>query len=374
MAATPSPQYNDWVPGVEINHVNAARVHLQAMLPEASLNPSSVEMTLIEALTVVLGPVALSYQRAPAAVVEHFMALHSLYRHQGQKAVGKAKFKVSDATAEVKIPSGTPLRYMVDDYAGSLDFVTTQDITIYTSETREGEAWIEAVETGTAYNGLMVGTYLDTVNYHLQVQSVSISLATRDGEDPEDDASFEERSRALMSRQTAALAYADQFEAAVKTREEVGRAFTVDNWDAVAGASAIGHVTVAVTSISGETLPPADLPVIRDWLQGQVLASLVVHVIDPTYTTVNLAVTVEATATANHDEVKASIEAELNRRLDPLRWNWWSTITGIDIASWIDDVPGVARVITVPPPITLGGVAPLPRPGAFDIDVNPATR
>lgn len=374
MAATPTPQYPEWVPGVEIDHVGASRAHLASVLPEASLNPSSVEMTLLEAMAVLLGPVALSFQRAPAAIVEHFMGLYSLRRFEGRRAVGKARFRVTSGTGMVSIPSGTPLRYNVDDYAGSLDFYTTEDIVILTQESLEGEAWIEAAEFGTAYNGVPANAPLDTVNYMMQVSSVEVAVATRAGENRETDLSFEERSRAMLSRQTSAIVYADQFEAATLTREEVGRAFAVNNWDAATATTKTGHVTVAVTDTTGQVLNPDAKDEIQQDLQSQVLASLVVHVIDPTYTTVNLDVTVEAKPGTNHAEVQAGVDAELKRRLDPMRWDWWNTITNIDIASWIDDVAGVARVVTVPTGVTLTGVAPLPLPGTFNITVNGATR
>lgn len=374
MAATPSPQYPEWVPGVEIDHYGAARAHFKSIFPEASLAPSSVEMTLLEMLIVALGPVALSLQMAPAAVTEHFMALHSVRRHTGLKAVGKARFRVSPGSDFATIPSGTHLRFNVDDYAGSLDFFTTEDITIITAETLEREVWIEAAETGAVYNGVPAGSPLDTVNYILNVDSVMIAETTRAGEDQEDNASFEQRSRAMLSRQTSAIVYADQFEAATLTRTEVGRVFTVNNWNASTGTASTGHVSVAVTDVAGLSLSPDQKDEIQEDLQAQVIASLTVHVIDPTYTPVNITASVEAQPGTNHAEVEIAVIAELTRRLDPLRWDWWNTITNLDIASWIDDVPGVGRVVSVPDQVTLTGVAPLPMPGDFAITVIEATR
>lgn len=374
MAASASPQYPEWVPGVEIDHVTAARTHLRSIFPEASLNPNSVEMTLIESLAVELGPVALAHQSVPAAVVEHLMALYGVYRYSGRKAVGKARFRVSSAADRVNIPRGTHLRYNVDDYAGALDFYTTETINISTSETLEADAYIEAAENGTIYNGVLADSPLDTVDYMMDVEAVSISETTRAGEDREDNDSFEERARSMLSRQTSALVYAEQFRAAALVREEVGRAFPVNNYDAATQTSKTGHVTVAVTDNTGLPIPPAEREAILAELQSQVVASLVVHVTDPTYTTVNVSVVVEAAPGTNHAEVQAAVRAELERRLDPMRWDWWSTITNLDLASWIDEVPGVARIISVPTAITLTGVAPLPRAGAITVVVNDTTR
>lgn len=375
MAATNSPQYPEWRAGVEIDHVNAARTHLQSMFPEATLNPNSVEMTLLESEAVILGPVALAYQRAPAAVVEHLMGLYGLRRHNGRKAVGKVKFQVSTGTAMESIPSGTHLRYYVDDYTGALDFFTTETITVITTDSIYGEAWIEAAGTGTVYNDVPVGAPIQTVDYHMNIQAVEISVRTRAGEDPETDASFDERARAMLSRQTRAIVYAEQFEDVALTREEVGRAFAVNNYDADTNATTIGHISVAVTDNTGLQLAQNVKDEILSTLQSQVMASITVHVIDPAYTTVGVAVTVEAAPGTNHADVQAAVVAELERRLDPMTWDWWGTITPLDIATWIDDVVGVARVITVPAAdITLTGVAPLPLPGTMTVTVNEYTR
>lgn len=374
MAAYGSPQYPQWQVATEIDHVSAARTHLRAVMPEALLNPSSVEMTLIEALAVMIGPIAMSFQNAPQAVSEHYMGLHSLYRYAGRKARGKALIKLSPSAAKADIPSGTHLRYVVDDYSAALDFYTTEQITIIATDSLEREVHIEAAEIGTAYNGVSKGARLQSINYLLQVQSIVVTETTYDGEDEESDASFEERSRALLSRQTAAITHAEQFEAVALTRPEVGRAFTVNNYDAATGTTATGHVTVAVTNNSGKALLTAEKDAILLDFQRQALASLVIHVVDPSYNTINITLTVEAAVGTNHDLVRQAVIDELTRRLDPMRWDWWTTITGLDMASWVDDVPGVARVITVPPSISLTGVAPLPLPGVIDVTVNPATR
>ena len=61
-------------------------------------------------------------------------------------------------------------------------------------------------------------------------------------------------------------------------------------------------------------------------------------------------------------------------RDSPATWEWWPEITPYDVVAAIDDVPGVARVITVPQTITLGGAAPLPKLGTVTVQVNESTR
>ena len=104
------------------------------------------------------------------------------------------------------------------------------------------------------------------------------------------------------------------------------------------------------------------------------MASLQVHVIDANYTTINPTVIVEAAPGATLSIVEAAVRDQLTRWLSPTTWDWWPEITPYDYVSTLDDVAGVARVITVPQTTTLGGVAPLPKLGTITVQVNPSTR
>lgn len=379
-----SPSYEQWVPGIEIDHVGAARAHLASTLPEASLSPASVEMTVLEAMAVMLGPVAMAYQAAPAAVMEHVMAYYGLTRTPGQPAKGRARFRASASAPRVEIPQGTVLRYFLNDQAGVLEFKTTEPLTILTADSVVGEAHIEATEIGTSHNGVPVGARLDTTDYFMDIEYVNVSVRTRFGEDRESNASFEERALAMLARQSTALNHADQFGSAALTRPEVGRVQVVDNWNpnlgtpvngVRPGGRAVGHVTVAVTGIDGSPLLEPDREALQVWLQEMALASLAIHVVAPNYSFVDIEVTVEATAAANLAAVQAAVTDELARRLNPLTWDWWPTISALDIASWVDDVPGVARVVAVPSNgFTLPGIAPLPQRRSLVVNVDKFSR
>lgn len=374
MAVYHSPQYPDWALGYEIDHVGTARQHLLSMFPEGDVAPSSVEATVIEALASMIGPIAMAFQVAPSRVVEHLMGLYGLFRIDGAKAIGKARFRVSTSVPEVTIHEGTIVRYVPSGDVRALDFRVVETITIYTENAADVEVEIEAMENGTVYNNVPAGVALDTVDYMIAVESVSLSERTHDGEDAETTDSFMIRAENMLSRQTTSIVYAEQLESVAKTRPEVGQAMVLNNYDAATGTTKTGHITVALTGRSGLPLLSETAESIWYELQSQVLASLVIHVIDPHYTTVNLTVTVEALPGTNHAQVQEAVQRVLVDRLDPKTWNWWNTITNLDIASWIDEVAGVARVVSAPNGITLTGVAPLPRAGDITVNVNPSTR
>ena len=70
---------------------------------------------------------------------------------------------------------------------------------------------------------------------------------------------------------------------------------------------------------------------------------MVIHTTTPNYTVVNITVTVEAIPGANTADVEEAVRKELDRRLKPGTWDGWNNISGLDIATWVDDVPGVGK-------------------------------
>lgn len=373
MATTPT--YGEWWEGQEVDMVGNAIRHLRTVFPEASLHPSSIEAALLESQAVEVGPATIALQTVQGRVIDNLMGLYRLERFPGYAAEGKARFTVSEVTDMVTIPAGTILRHYPEDSTALLEYRTVDQLVILPSESLVGEVTIEATTLGVEHNGLPVGATLNLVDYFLAVDNVTVSESPRNGEGPESNESWRERSVALLSRQVSTLVVPDNFENAALSRPEVGRATVLDLYNpATPTVSAPGHVSVAVTDSDGLPLTPREKPTLQDWLQDQALASLQVHVVDPTYTTVNPTVEVEAVRDATLDTVRRAVETTITQWINPATWAWWPEITPYDFVAAIDDVPGVARIITVPQTITLGGVAPLPKLGTVTVQVNESTR
>ena len=374
MAATYN--YDQWIMGQEINIAQNAIAHLKTMLPEASVSPASTEAHLIESLAIMIGPIMSAHQVLPSRVVDHLMTLYGLERYPGYRAEGKVRVTVNPTASEVRISSGTVLRHYLASSNELREYRTVEDLLILPAESITGEVRVEATSVGTEHNGLPVGASLDAVDsYFIDVDRFEISETPRGGEGPEANESWWERSRAQLERQVSTLVVPDQFRSAALTRGEVNRAYVLDLYDPAAPTvEAPGHVTLAVTDSEGLPLTPRERPDLEAWLQDQAMASLQVHVIDATYTTINPTVVVEAAPGATLSVVETAVRDQLARWLSPTTWDWWPEITPYDYVSTLDDVPGVARVITVPTAVTLTGKAPLPKLGTVTVTVNPSTR
>lgn len=374
MAAT--YDYDQWIMGQEVNISQNAVAHLKTMLPEASVSPSSTEAHLIESLSIMIGPIMAAHQVLPSRVVDHLMTLYGLERYPGYRAEGKVRVTVNPTASEVRIASGTVLRHYLASSNELREYRTVEDLLVLPAESITGEVRVEATSVGTEHNGLPVGASLDAVDsYFIDVDRFEISESPRGGEGPESNESWWERSRAQLERQVSTLVVPDQFRSAALTRGEVNRAYVLDLYNPAAPTvEAPGHVTLAVTDSEGLPLTPRERPALEKWLQDQAMASLQVHVIDANYTTISPTVIVEAAPGATLSIVEAAVRDQLARWLSPTTWEWWPEITPYDFVSALDDVAGVARVITVPQKITLTGKAPLPKLGTVTVTVNPSTR
>lgn len=363
--------YPQWLPGQEPDIAGAAIEFLEASVPEANFKVASPEVALIGSWAYILGEVLARYQDAPAATARHLMGWLGVEPTLGAPAFGKARFSFTTGASTVKVPAGTVLRHSSGD-GEPLEFVTTQELVRITSESTVGEVEIRATTNGTGHNGLPEGTPLSTDGTYLsRVDRMEISEETRAGEDPETLESFDRRARAVLARLKSTLVHTADIREALASRPGVGRAVVLDKYNPATGATgAVGHVTVAVTDVAGLPLPTDTRDGLQQWVASQMLASLLVHVIDHTYTDVDLEVSVTAGAGWDHFDVENGVRAALENFMDPLGWPGWEQITANDLVGAIDDVPGVARVTAVPGPINLAGAAPLPRLGTVKVNVT----
>jgi uncharacterized phage protein gp47/JayE len=356
--------------GTEVDLVEAAVTHIQSVMPEWVPRGGNTELVLIEALAVMLGPEILSLQLLGPRVTEQIMGLHGVTRSPGTAATGRAEITVTNSAPTQTIPAGTRLRLSLDTSIKTVDLFTTEDLVIITSETLTGQVNVIADQLGSLPNGSPTGAPLSVVDNLPFIETAALATALLGGMDLEDDDVFFARAAALLARQTSTLVHPEQFEYAALSRVGTGRALTLDNYDpALPGVTTYGHVTVAIAGLDGEALDAPTMLDTRNDLAAQALASLSVHVIAPTYTPVDIAVTVKAVPGWSDADVQASVEAALTAWINPLTWAWDDSATQFEIVAVVAAAPGVREVTAAPATIDLLGVAPLPTLGTIDVTV-----
>jgi len=357
--------------GNERDLTAAAIEYAQAALPEWEAREGNTEVVLIESLAMMLGVEVLAIQMLPERLLELLMGLYGVTRDQGSTATGRATFEVTSSNPTQVIPSGTTLRYQLEPTGETIDVVTAETLSIITSESTTGSVEVIAVEAGTAPNGVPAGATVHVVDNLTFVNRAYLSTGLTGGSGVEEDEAFYARAAASLARLNSTLTLAPQFQYAALSQPGIGRAKVFDRYNPATGATgAAGHVTLAIADPQGQPLPADDGTALANWLAAQALASLQVHVIDPTYTAVDLAVTIVANAGTNHAQVEAATVAALEAWLSPATWDWSPEVAEYAVVSIISDVPGVAAVLGVPDTIALPGKAPLPTAGTISVTVQ----
>ena len=354
---------------------------IQARAPEWTPRAGSNEVVFLEALVTLLTSLNFTISQVPVQVVEHLLRMYGVTRDPGGPARAVARFDVSGSQSIYVVPAGTTVRASLEPTGESVDFVTDGRLEIETA-TGFGRVAVTAQEPGDEFNGIPAGQNLDLVDALTFVERVTLDTATSGGRGAESDASFQGRASAVLSRQVSTLVLPQHFLSAALERAEVGRARVLDLYDPTATdgggpGSHVGHVTVVVADRDGVSLSEGERDQIREWLEDQALASLVIHVEDPDFTDVDVTVTVRATGVHPYgmaDDVKASLSAEvewhLRRWLSPAQWQWGGEVSQFALVAQVASVPGVAEVLSVSDGVTLDGVAPLPRLGDVDVTVE----
>jgi hypothetical protein len=318
-----------------------------------------------------LGPLIMSMQIAPREMMEQLMALYGIERDPGTRASVTLIVRVAPSASEKIIPAGTRFRIDTDGMGNTVDVLTADEVVINAADT-SGLVRATAEDIGEMLNSVVPGSVVQVVDALPFAESVNTEGPVTPGREVEDDTSFMGRASSTLARQTSTLVLAEHFQYAVASRTDVGRAKVLNNYNPGAADPSIeapGHVTVAAADLAGNALPPETMEEIEADLAAQSLASLTIHVIAPTYTEVDLAVTVRKTMTATEEEVQAGVDAVLRDALSPLNWDWSPTISTYRLVSIIAAASGVAEVVTVPGDIALPGAAPMPRVDTITVTV-----
>lgn len=355
--------------GGEQDLVNTAIAHAQVALPEWQPRESNTEIVLLESLALILGVEALALQVLPGQIVEQLMNLYGVVRHDGFNAEGQARFQVAASAPLQIVPAGSRLRYTLEDTEETVDFLTVEAVEIVTTETLFGTAQIEAEESGIEGNGIPAGATLELVDPLSFVDDVTVSMQTSGGESDEDDDSFQARAAAVLSRINSTLVIPDNFTDAALSDPRVLRALTLDlfNPEGTPKTPVVGHVTVAVVGADGAPLSLETTTELRDSLEQQALASLTIHVIPPTITTVNISCTVRLAPGYQDNDARDEITAGLNEWLDPTTWDWDASIEKNAIIGKLYEFPSIRSVSSVNDTVVLPGDAPLPKLGTVTV-------
>lgn len=352
--------------------VERAKAALLAKLPGFVWEAGRVETVLIEAMALQIAELVFAVNRLPTAIVQQLLALFEVEPDRGEEATVTVQFTLSDALGHT-VPTGTRFRVQVGD--DLVLFATTEDAVALPTETT-ADADAVALTVGSALNGLAAGTAVTVVDPIVFVDSAETVDTVTGGRDEEDLAAWAARATQRLARLNSTLQQPEHFTAYALEEPGVYRATTISMYDPDAVGDPgdhLGHVTVAVAGEDGALLSSGDKSDLEAAMEDIASVELDVHVIDPTFTEVDVTATVVREATHTDAEVEANVLAALEVYLSPDEWPWGSTVYRNELISLLDQVAGVARVTSITTPATdqaLSGVAPLPTLGTVTVTVT----
>ncbi|MDZ5076796.1 baseplate J/gp47 family protein [Nesterenkonia sp. HG001] len=369
----PAPVSPDLLESItEEDLVQAAIEHAQVAIPEWEPRAGHTEVILMESLAQMLTILSFAVQQAPTELLEQLMRLYGTDRDQGASTRAVARFEASGSQPLYVVPEGTQVRTTMASTGEVVDFTTTGRLEIQPQESTSGLQEIVAVEAGAGFNGIPAGSTLEMVDNLPFLEHVQLDTPTAGGRDVESDAAFQARASAMLGRLVSTLVLPDHFQQAAVELPEVGRARVIDVYDPTdpeAGESP-GHVTVAVADNDGQPLTPGQMGEVKHHLEQQAMASLIIHIIEPTYTSLDITLEVRAAPGANLEDVEDAVEERVQSWLSPARWGWGDMVRQFALVSEVSQVEGVAQVLSAPADMSLDGVAPLPSVDQLTVTVQ----
>lgn len=353
--------------------VDRATTDALVKFPDWTPREGNTEVLLIESMALEVSEAVFAINRLPDAVVEVLMRLFGITRNLGAKATVTATFTVSDALGHA-IPAGTRVRLTLG--GDTVDFTTDAPGAVAPGATTTVIAMTSVTNTSEA-NGTAAGTALALVDGVAYVESVVTATAVAAGADPETSDSWRARAVTQFAALSSTLVLPGDFTAAALQWPTVYRATTIDRWDPTlsggAGGTANGHVTIAVLGVGNALLSAPDKANLLASLDARCYGALVLHVVDPTITAVNVTATVKALAGFDPVAVQASAVAAIAAYLSPSTWPWAATVRVNELIALLDGVAGVDYVVSVTAPAAdtpIAGAAPLANAGVTTITVT----
>ena len=366
-----------------------AFAYIEEQVPGWLPSPGNLEAWLVEALAQLAGELRTLVELVPDAIFAYY----------GESVLGLPPYPATQATAETTWTAIDSVGYTVD--AGTLvaveppastegyGFEVVSAFTIPAGQTQKTDVLIRALEAGADASGRSGDVaVLDQLDF---IEQVVLEGPTSGGTDAETTEAYLARLSDLLTLLSPRPILPQDFAVmAQRSIPEIARATAIDLYDP--GPPPVTDsprsVTVAVVGADGEPVSAAVKQEADDLLQSQREVNFLVHVIDPEYTTIDVAFDARAYPGYEPTDVHDRVVAELQAYLSPATWgvppygdtsaqSWINdtTIRYLELTQIVNEVEGVHYVASLTfakggqtkgtADVVMTGVAPLPRPGAI---------
>jgi len=366
-----------------------AFAYVEAQVPGWLPSPGNLEAWVIEALAQIASELRELAALVPDAIFQFFgESILGLPPYPAIQATGLTTWTAIDS-AGYQVNAGSLVGITPPAGGDTYAFQVVSDFTIPAGTTSIAGQAIRALEAGAQASGI-TGTVemLDTLDF---ISSVTLDAATTGGQDPEPIDAYLDRLSDLLTLMTPRPILPGDFAILVqRSVPGIARATAIDlyNPGPPVDANCPRCVTVVVTDDQGEPVSATIKQQADDLLQSEREVNFLTFVIDPSYSSIDVATTFTVWPGYTPAEVAGRVQAALEAYLQPGQWgrppygdtsavSWWNDkeVRYLELTDVVNRTDGVRYVVSLAfgitgqaqgtADVTLPGVAPLPRPGTI---------
>lgn len=351
---------------------------IRAQFPDWEPSDGNLDVWLIKAFANIVAQIGETATDVSDTIFRYFGSeIASLPPLDATAATGQTNWTLINTLGHT-IPAGTQIGF--DNGDTLILFQTVSDTIVASGANTATSVEVVAVEPGVEGNGLTgPGQLIDQLDY---VNTVALTAPTGGGADEETDENYLDRLVEELRLLTPRPILPADFATLAKRVPGVARATAINGYNPADGTyNNERTVTVAVIDEDGAPLDAPTKAAVDDLLTSYREVNFVVHIINPTYTTVNVAFTAVAWPGWDPALVKTQAETAITEYLSPANWGLaaeggtaqWINKTVVrlfELAAVLDSVEGLDYVTALTinggtANVTLTGVAPLPQPGTI---------
>lgn len=345
---------------------DAAVTALQARWPGWEPSDGDMEVIQLEVLAPMAADAVVVAASVPDAIFRQYgLTMFGLSYREPTPAVGQATIWAVD---DLGYRSDGPIEFALESVA----FTTDTEVEIPAGETTIVVPVTCSVSGAIGNNLMGSGSQMSSFQW---VDSILVDPQTQGGVDAESDSAYQDRLRDRLQLQATTLVNGRDFEYMALSQPDVGRAL------ALVGTNR--SVTVAITDVDGQPLLQANKDAVAALYDEYRQVNTTYSVIDPTYTDVDVAFSIETLDSYEAGEVLGRAIQALTDWLDPANWGKPMSLNVDTQAVWLQSsvvrrseairvvsVPGVRWVQTLTidggtTDVNLSGTIPLTEPGSI---------
>lgn len=346
---------------------DAAIQSLRLRMPGWVPREDSTEVLLMEAMSLEVAEAAFAINRLPSAIMMSMLQLFGLKRHEGALPTTTLTLTVN-ATGNT-IPSGARFTLNTPQYDEPVIFTTTE--AAYFTDTTVVDVQAQGnVLTNDLYS-VSVGTQVYSLETISSLERAVIGTSIVGGSAPETDSEWLDRGVRYFQRLVSTLVTPEHFRLASLDHEAVSRVKVLDLYNPGSGGvgDSPGHITVSLYGATRALTEQEKAEVLAD-LRSRALASLVIHVIDPSVINIDVTVSIAYLTGYTPADVDNAVESMLVEYLSDPVWDSESKVRRNELITAISNVPGVDYVDNLVEPATdvdLSTTASLTSPGTITV-------